>query len=133
MRQAITRMLQDVTPETIVSGPKFLSLRQRLMLTQQEMAEKTGLSLATIRVLEKKPQTKMQVKKFRAMANGLGRDALQLLREIGESDNGQEHGKPKADDFDHLSADELLALSEELKKQAAKKRGDGDGRKRKGA
>ena len=53
-------------------GYKIKELRERLNMTQEELAEKSGISRATISLLENDAAKEVMTSTLRALANALG-------------------------------------------------------------
>lgn len=94
-----------------------------------EFALRLGISLRTLTELTQPGVHPTRVDTLDKIAVKLKTSRTGVFEMIG-ADNGQERGTPKPDQFAHLSADALLSLADELKAQAAKKRGDGGGKKK---
>ncbi|MER7794408.1 helix-turn-helix domain-containing protein [Streptomyces sp. NPDC097640] len=76
-------------------GDRVRRLRRLAALTQEGLAERSGISLDTIRRLEQKPQSSVQLPTLHALASGLGVELASLLGDppgapsSGESDSPQ--------------------------------------------
>lgn len=78
-----------------VAGEKIVGLRRRLKFTQQQMADKAGLTLSGYRRLEYEEQTGSQLTTLQGMASGWGfSDVDSLLGEIGANVNAQGVASP---------------------------------------
>ena len=62
--------------------------RQRGLLTQEELAERAGLTKATVNLLER-GRTRARVSTVRKLAEALGASVDQLLGEPASSDGGE--------------------------------------------
>lgn len=60
-------------------GYKIKEFREKLNMTQEELAEKSGISRATISMLENNTTKEVMISTLRALANALGTTVTDLF------------------------------------------------------
>lgn len=80
-RKSLTDAVNEVE-ENLIDGKKFKSIRRKMVLTQQELAEKIGMSLSGLRRVEREQSSRLGPKYIRALAELQGIAPSQQLAEL---------------------------------------------------